>query len=262
MPVAIDAAVVAAPTWTAKSEPIALMCGDKPLAMPPRDPAAKPAADRNLSHADGIAVCHDQATVAATCACLAGSIATWGPGLSGSGDCKPVSQASEAQIVEVTSQPADADAKSGGEALVLVVKHGAKWSAVAVVDAEPDIDLTSTPRMTEHAAIAKFETHPLADGQLYWVVSQTETQDKSMGDVDHDGRTRGTICVAPTNPNTPAFCYTPLALGSWIYSFTAQDSSCAINKITTHTATLDGTAATLRLDHGSDSDVIAGRYLF
>jgi hypothetical protein len=262
VPIAIDAAVVGAPTWTAKSQPIELACGNKPLTLPAPMPAPAPAADRTLSHDDGITQCHDQATVAAACACLAGSTGVWATSLrlSTSADCKPVSQNADAQIVEVTSQPADTDAKSGGNALVLVAKHGAKWSAVAVVDSEPDIDLSQTPRMTEHSGIAKFEAHPLVDGQLYWIVSQTETQDTSTGDVDHDGGMLGTICVAPTNPNTPAFCYTPLKLGAWTYA--AADSTCTITKLVTLSATLDATSATLRLDHGSDTDGLAGHYLF
>ncbi len=102
-PVATDAAVVVvAPTWTAKSQPIELACGTTPLTLPAPLAAPAPAADRTLSHVDGILKCRDQATVAAACTCLAGSIGAWGStlGLSTTADCKPVSQANDAQIVD------------------------------------------------------------------------------------------------------------------------------------------------------------------
>ncbi len=78
----------------------------------------------------------------------------------------------------------------------------------------------------------------------------------------HDGaRARHCVCVAPTNPNAPEFCDKPLELGKWTYTVTS-DSTCTIAKLVTYTATLDGTSATLRLDHGSDTDGLAGHYLF
>lgn len=256
-----------APPWKIESRPLELPCGDKPLGLPPPVAAAKPAVDRTLAHADTIAQCRDQASVAAACACLAGAIDKWGSNLnlSATGECEPQPQSSsEAQIVEVRSKPADLAATSGGEAFVLVAKHGGTWSAVAVIDAAPDVDLTVTPKVSHRAKIATFESHSLPSGSLYWIESQSEAQEKSMGDLERDGEAQGTICVMPAAASAAPFCYAPLKLGAWTYAFTVakadQPDACSIRSVATYTATLDAAAATLRVVHGSDADGTAGHY--
>jgi hypothetical protein len=251
-----------APAWRIESHPLELACGDQPLALP-APASATPVADRPLARAVGIAPCHDQASVAAACACLAKAVDTWGPtlGLSATAGCEPASMSSpDAQVVEVRSQPADTAATSGGEAFVLVARHGTTWSPVAVIDAAPDVDLSQTPKASHRATIASLEARPIADGTMLWIESRSEVQERSMGDLDRDGEALGTICVVPSAASAAPFCYAPLRLGAWSYALTVADGTCAIHNVATFAATIDATSATLRLVHGADADGVVGRY--
>jgi hypothetical protein len=248
-------AAPAAPAWTAKSQPIELACGDKPLPLPPPQPAAKPSGERPLKHGDAVTQCHDQASVDAACACLVSSIATWGASfqLAAPATCKATPAApADAQLVEIQDGP-DPDVKRGGSALVLLAKRGQTWSAVAVVDAQGDIDLAQTPKLGESLSVVAFEPHPTAAGPLYWIQTRSETHESDMGDQDLEGGVLGTLC-------TPAFCYAPLKLGTWTYSFTPAKETCEISKLTTLSASFDASAITLQLEHGGDADGAAGRY--
>lgn len=250
----LPAPVAAAPAWTAKSQPIELTCGDQPLALPPPRPAAKPSADRALAHGEAITQCHDQPSVDAACTCLVGAIASWGASyqLAAPATCKPVPGAPDAQLVEIKDTPADPDAKHGGSALVLVARHGATWSAVTVVDAQGDIDLTQTPKLGESLTLQAFEPH----GSLIWIQTRSETHEADMGDHDLDGGVLGTVCTL----GAQAACYAPLKLATWTYTWTPAKSTCEIAKLSVRSASFDATGVTLRLEHGSDADGIVGRY--
>lgn len=260
-----DGPVANAPAWKVESQLVALACGDKPLKLPPPVPAAKPAVERMLAHADAMTVCQDQASVAAACTCLAGAVDKWAGGLSAPAECEVQNQADpRAQLVMVSSNPADGATKSGGTAFLLVARHGAMWSAAGIVEIAPDVDLSETPKASRRATIAKFEPHPLAAATLYWIESQSETQEHSMGDLDHDGAAHGTICVAPDAATAAPFCYKPLSLATWTYSFTPAKAdapdACTIQGVTSFEVGLDATSATVRLVHGNDSEGMAGRY--
>jgi hypothetical protein len=252
-----------AASWKIDSQPVELLCGSKPLALPtPAAPGAK--GDRALAHADAIPSCQDQASVAAVCDCLTKSIKDWGGslGLSPAVQCELQPPANpDAQIVEVSSKPAD-DSTSGGEAFVFVAKHGAAWSPVAVIEDAPDVDLSVTPKASHTAKIDHVEAHAIASGNLYWIDSHHEAQEKSMGDSERDGEAHGTACIVPTN-GAP-YCGKPLVLGAWTYAFTVakadQPDACKITKASTYAATVDATSVTTRLVHGSDDGGIAGRY--
>jgi hypothetical protein len=255
----------AAPAWKIESQPIELPCGDQPLALPPPAPGAEPAAARPLAPAPPIAACHDLASVAAVCSCLAAAPTGWAQGvaLSPAAECAATSFASpEAQIVEVRSHPADLAATAGGQAFVLVAKHGATWSALAVIDGASDVDLTTTPKLSQRAAITRFEQQPIAAGALVWIESRTESQERSMGDLDRDGAARGTICVLPAAA-APS-CFAPLEVGAWTYAFTVAKAdsadACTAQKVVTYAATITAGAAELRVAHGADADRLAGRY--
>ena len=235
-----------------------LTCGDQPLPLPPPQPTAKPSADRPLGHGDPITQCHDQPSVDAACTCLLGSIAAWGATfqLAAPATCKPVPGAPDAQLVEIKDTPADPEAKHGGSALVLVAKHGAAWSAVTVVDAQGDIDLTQTPKLGESLTLQAFEPHPTATGSLLWIQTRSETHEADMGDHDLDGGVLGTVCTLGAQPS----CYAPLKLATWTYTWTPAKGTCEIAKLSARSASLDATGVTLQLEHGSDADGIAGRY--
>ena len=257
------------PAWTIDSQPVDLMCADKPLALPPpagAAPAPAPA-PRALPRADAIRACQDQASVAATCDCLVKSIEDWGGdlGLSPAVECEPQPPANaDAQLVEVSSKPADDSSTSGGEAFVFVAKHGATWSPVAVIESAPDVDLSVTPKASHTAKIDRVTSHAAPSGSLYWIESHHEAQDKDVGDTDHDGDAHGTVCLVPGG--AAASCTKPLVLGTWSYAFSLpradQPDACTIAKVSTFTATVDAGGVTVKLAHGPDSGGEAGRYTF
>jgi len=164
----------------------------------------------------------------------------------------------------VSSNPPDGATKSGGETFVLIAGRDAAWSPAGIIEVAPDIDFSVTPKATQKATIARFESRPLADGTLYWIESRHETQEHSMGELDQDGAAQGTICVAPGAAAAPAFCYKPLALASWTYSFTpakgGDSSACSVSSATTFAVSLESGSATVRLTHGNDSEGLAGHY--
>ena len=250
-------------SWKIDSQPVELMCGEKPLTLP-APAAASPKGDRALPHADAIRTCQDQASVAAVCDCLTKSIKDWGGslGLSPAVQCEVQTPAQpDAQLVEVSSTPAD-DSTSGGEAFVFVAKHGATWSPVAVIEGAPDVDLSITPKASHTAKIDRVEAHAIASGSLYWIESHHEAQDKSMGESEREGEAHGTVCTVPTGASP--WCGAPLVRGAWTYTYSLakadQPDACTITKVSTYAATLDPTSVTVRLVHGSDEDGVAGRY--
>jgi hypothetical protein len=248
-------AAAPAPTWKATSHPIELSCGDSPLALPV--PQAAPAVpERPLAHADALAQCHDQASVDAACDCLAKSVATWGTKLllAGPATCTPQPDPQpDAVVVQIQDNPVEPDSKTGGTALVLVAKRGTTWSALAVVDAEGDIDLAQTPKLTESVKLLAFEPHPIAGGSLYSIETRGETRESDMGDHDIEGGVVESLC-------TTAFCYAPLRLADWSYTWTPAKTSCAVSKLASFVATFEPSSVTMVLEHGSDRDGVAGRY--
>ena len=260
-----NAAPQAPPAWTATSHPIELSCGDSPLVLTAPQSAATPASERTLKHGDAIAQCHDQASIEATCDCLAKSIAAWGTTfqLAGPATCTPQPNAQpDAAVVQLQDNPADPDSKTGGTALVLVAKRGSSWSAISAIDAEGDIDLTQTPKLTESAKLVAFEAHPIASGSLYSIETRSETRQSDMGDHDIEGGVVETFCAIPRDAHAAATCYAPLNLGTWSYTWTPAKTSCEISKLAIFAASFDATGVTMRLDHGSDADGIAGHYRF
>jgi hypothetical protein len=259
-----DAASATAPAWKLDSQPVELTCDDKPLKLPAPG-TVKPPVDRTLGRAGAIAVCQNQASVAAACSCLAASVDKWAGGISAPGECEVQKQSDpHAQLVKVSSNPPDGATKSGGETFVLIARRDATWSPAGIVEVAPDIDFSETPKATQKATIARFESRPLADGTLLWIESRHETQEHSAGDLDQDGAAQATICVVPGAAASPAFCYKPLALGSWVYSFTTakagDPSACSVSSAATFAVSLEPGSATVRLTHGSDSEGLAGHY--
>ncbi|HEX4455912.1 MAG TPA: hypothetical protein VH143_33860 [Kofleriaceae bacterium] len=259
------AAAAAAPAWSATSHPIELACGDGPLTLTPPQPAASPAAARTFKHGDAFSQCHDQASIAAACDCLAKSVATWGKKLllAGPATCTPQPNArADGAVVLLQDESPDTATRAGGSALVLLAKRGATWSAISVVESSADIDLTQTPKLTGSLKLVAFDEHPIAGGLLYSIETRTETAQSDMGEHDLDGTASATLCSVPADAHPDAFCYVPVALGSWSYTWTPKEGSCEIKKLATFAATYDATGATLRLDHGSDADTVAGHYGF
>jgi hypothetical protein len=246
-----------APAWTATSHAIELTCGDSPLELTPPQAAAKPAPDRPLGRSDALAVCRDQPSVDAVCGCLAKSVATWGKSLllAGPATCEVQPNAQpDAAILQIVDNPAETATKSGGAALVMVAKRGATWSAVAVIDAAGDIDLAATPKLVGSLKLVSFDPHP---GSMYSIETRSESRQADMGEHSIEGSVIATLCSAASG-----VCYTPLKLGTWTYTWTPKANACQISALALFSATFDAGGATLRLDHGSDSDGRAGRYRF
>jgi hypothetical protein len=257
---AVDAGAAAAPAWKATSHPIELACGDAPLPLPPPQPAAAPAATRTFKPGNTFTQCHDQLSLDAACDCLAKSIATWGKSflLAGPATCAPQPNATDAAIVQLQDNPADTASHTGGSALLLVAKRGATWSAISVVDTTGDIDLAQTPKLTGSVKLVALDAH----GSIYSIETRNETAQSDMGEHDLDGTVTGTLCSIPSDAHADAFCYVPVNLGTWSYTWTPKEGSCEIKKLATFNASYDGAGATLQLAHGSDADGVAGRYQF
>ncbi len=258
-------AAAAAPAWSATSHPIELACGDGPLTLTPPQAAASPTAARTFKHGDTLSECHDQASIDAACDCLAKSIATWGKQLllAGPATCMQQPNArADGAVVMLQDNPPDTATHTGGSALVLLAKRGATWSAISVVESSADIDLTQTPKLTGSLKLVAFDEHRIAGGSLYSIETRTETAQSDMGEHDLDGTASATLCPVPSDAHSAAFCYAPVSLGSWSYTWTPKEGSCEIKKLATFAATYDPSGAMLRLDHGSDVDAVAGHYGF
>lgn len=240
-----------------QSHAVQLMCGEKPLALPaPAAAAAKP--DRPLSHLGEIKSCPDQASVAAACDCLVKGFKSWGKDLDFSAqvECEPQPPVgTDLQIVEVKSKAAN-DQTSGGEAFVVVAKHGSAWSPVAVIESAPDVDRSVTPQASHRATLDRVESH----GDVYWIETHHEAQDKDAGDTDREGEAHGTVCVVGATP----WCG-EILLGAWTYAFAPFQGSggeCTITKISTYSAAVDEHSVNVRLEHGGDDGGVAGKYTF
>jgi hypothetical protein len=257
----------AVPAWKLESQPVELSCGPEPLALPAAA-AQVDAGERSLPRARAIGPCRDQASVDAVCKCLAASVESWAKqaGLSAPASCTPAPQGSAvARLVEVKSQPSDPDAVAAGTAFVLVAAHGGTWSAINIVEAAPDVDLTETPRASHGATIAMFETRPRDGATLVWVQSRNQYSETDMGEQDVSGAAALSLCVVPDAADQPPYCHAPIKLAAWEYFFTIakanRDDACKVRNTGVMSASLDSTGAlTVRLDRGVDKAGHAGRY--
>lgn len=241
--------------WALTSQPVQPMCGEQPLALPVPAAAPAPAKDRPLPRTPSIKACQDLASVAAACACLATS-KEWTAelGLSPTLQCEPQAPATpDAQLVMVSSKPADEATTAGGEAFVFVARRGQRWSPVAIVEAAPDVDLSVTPKASHTAKVDRVEAH----GSVTWIESHHEAQDKDMGESSRDGEAHGTVCVTGEAP----WCGR-LSLGTWTYAFTPATSACTTSKVATFAATVGARSVSLTLAHGPDDGGAAGHYTF
>lgn len=248
-----------ATAWTFSTHPIDLACGDGPLAMTPPLPT-KPSAERQLKRGEALPDCHNQVSVEAVCACLAKSISSWGKSLLlvGPASCTRLSNTQpDVSIVEIVDSPTETAMKTGGSALVMVGKYGQTWTPVAVLAAEGDVDLEATPKLTASLKLISFDAHP---GSVYSIETRSETRDSDMGDHTIDGSETTTLCTRPND--SPMFCYSPLKVGTWTYSWTPRSNSCETSALALFAASLDATGATLQLKYGSDADGAAGHYRF
>jgi hypothetical protein len=253
--------------WKLDSQPVDLSCGPRPLAMPA---AAAPAAagERALPRAQAIAVCQDQTSIDVVCTCLTGSADKWiaGTGLTAPVTCAAAPQGNAtARLVELHSAPTDPGGVAAGTAYAVVAAHGSQWSAVNVIEYAPDVDLTMTPKATHGASIKKFETRPRADGTVLWIESDNQYSETAMGEQEVNGAAALTICVVPTAPPQPAYCYAKVLLAAWDYTFTfekaGKDDACEVRKAGALSASLDSAGGlTVRLDRGTDKIGAAGRY--
>lgn len=248
----------AAPAWKLDSQPLDLACGMTAAATPAQAP---PPADRALAQAKPIAGCQDRPTVDDVCKCLAESVATWSSGLSAKATCEVAPQGNDrVHLVEVHSAP-DGEATAAGEAFVLVAAHGTAWSALGVVEAAPDVDLTTTPKAVHGTKIVAFETKPQADGALVWIQSRNQYTETGMGETDVNGAAQITICRVPSAAAQAPYCYSPVALATWEFTRTLDSGACNVRSAAIFAASLESTGAlSVRLEHGADAASAAGHY--
>lgn len=257
----------AVPAWKLESRPVALMCGSRPLSIPAAASPA-PASERALPRAQPIAACQDQPSVEAVCSCLTGSVEKWvtGTGLTAPVSCAPVPQLDPAaRLVELHTTPSDPDSVAAGTAFVLVAAHGPAWSAVGVVEAAPDVDLTTTPRASHGASITSFEARPRPGATLVWIQSQNQYSETDMGEQQLTGAAQITICIVPTAAAQAPYCHAPIKLGGWDYTFTIakadRPDACTLREAAVLSASLDSAGSlSVHLDRGTDKTAAAGRY--
>lgn len=63
---------------------------------------------------------------------------------------------------------------------------------MGLIESAPDVDLSETPKASHTANIDRVQSHAIADGNVYWIDSHHEAQEKSMGDSERDGEAHGT----------------------------------------------------------------------
>lgn len=246
------------------SRPAELTCGPKPLRVPAATPAAG-AAERALPRAVAITACRDLPSAEAVCACLVASPDPWiqGTGMSAPVTCAPSPHGNAtARLVQLTGAPADPDIVRPGTAFALVAARGATWSAVAIVEHAPDIDLTETPKASHGASIARFETRPHGDATLVWIESDNQYSETAMMEQEVNGTAAVTICVLPRA--APPTCYAPIKRAEWDYTFAiakaGQDDACEVRSAAAWSVQLDAAGVSVRLDRGADLTAAAGRY--
>lgn len=252
--------------WTIQVTPIELRCGEKPLVLPAATASPAPQ-ERPLSHAPVVTACTKQPSVDALCSCLTKSFHAWGDalGLSATVTCEAQrTSATDAQVLSVSSQPKDESVTAAGETLLFAAKTETGWSALGVLETAPDVDLATTPKASHRVALDRLETHSSGTDSVYVVTTHHEAQEKSMGDSDRDGEAHATVCVAHSSKD--AWCSRPILLSAWTYTYTAargdDPETCAVTAATQYSAVVSSAAISVKLDHGSDKDRVAGRYTY
>jgi hypothetical protein len=243
-------------SWTIESHPVEPRCGDHAIELPPPVAPTEPPVDTKLAARAAIASCHDQPSVAATCSCLAASIETWGKDtLSPRGECEAATTELDANaaLVRVKSVPADPNRRAAGEATIFVAKRGGAWSAIASIATAADVDQGETPEGSEKVIVERTRNQPIEGGTLYWIEARNEAQDKSLGGkLAVTGSTEGTICRVTTDDTS---CLGPIVLGAWSYG-----DRCNVHTLGVFRATITPTTVTIRIEHGKQSEAIAGTY--
>nr|MBA3818632.1 hypothetical protein [Deltaproteobacteria bacterium] len=154
---------------------------------------------------------------------------------------------------------------AAGTALVLVAKQGATWSALQIVDAAPDVDLTETPKVVHAATVLGYEERAEPGGTLIWVQSQNQYAETMMGEADARGEAALTLCTVPAAAGGRPTCSPRRPIASWDHSFIpARDEGvdrCEVRTDVAYAASLtSGGPLTLVLASGTDDAGRAGRY--
>jgi hypothetical protein len=252
-----SAAAPAVPPWSLETKPGELMCGDKTPAVP----EAAATGERAVPRGEPIG-CQDQPSLDAVCACLIASSAKWASGLSAPLACQPTERGdARVKLLELVSRPTDPEELASGASYILAAAHGAKWSALAEVEHAPEVDRSATPKASHSADIKAFELRPRNDGMLVWIQSQSQYEEHAMGELEHKGAAQVTICSVPAAATQAPFCYAPIALAAWDYTYTDSTEACEIRELAVYAAGLDSTGKlTVRIDRGDDKAGAAGRY--
>jgi hypothetical protein len=236
-------------TWSVDVKPIDLDCGSSgPVPVPAAPATSAPPPEAKLDRAAAVAVCRDQASADALCTCLVDSVERWGKEyeVQKPVECSVRDHDATAGILQVRRTSDDI---SGGQALVVAARRGSTWSPVAVIETADSIARDERPHASHEAKVFAFESHPSANGTLYWIATQEETQEKDAGEAERDGSAHGTVCIVGA---TDASCYKPITLAAWQYSFPVFDEKgkCTVTAVETYKATLTPTKLTVRLAGG------------
>jgi len=240
--------------WTIESDAAEPRCGDQPIPLAPAIVPTETPVDIKLKARPAIASCQDQPSVAATCNCLAATIASWGDDLSPKGECvaTTIELDATAVLVQVKSVSADPIERVPGEATILVAKRRTGWSAVAVVATAADVKQRDAPGGSEKVTVESSKAEPIVGGTLYWIVARNDEHDHRLGKLSVTSATEGTICRISSND---ASCLTPVVLAAWSY-----EEHCKVHTLGLFHATVTPTTVTVRVEHGKQSEPIAGTY--
>lgn len=154
-----------------------------------------------------------------------------------------------------------------GTLLYLIATTGSSWSALALADSSDSIDLEETPQMGSSVEVVHLEELPLPGGTLFWLQSQHDVTEHSMGDLEEQGESSLLLCTIPARETGSGACYEPLRLASWSQSTREfsqeeeEDESCSSREGTAYRFRLDSTGrGSLTLVRGKDLEKRAGSY--
>lgn len=241
---------------------------------------SRPSGDVSLFAKPSMSECRGLASAEAVCACLArlagsgatcelADLRTARARLAYVGHAEAEDQDDDvADVAEIDDQIRPPRGTVAGTLLYLIATTGSSWSALALADSSDSIDLEETPQMGSSVEVTHLEELPLPGGTLFWLQSQHDVTEHSMGDLDERGESSLLLCTIPARDAGSGACYAPLRLASWSQSTREfsdeeeqEDESCSSSEVTAYRFRLDATGrGSLTLVRGKDLEKRAGSY--
>lgn len=228
-----------------------------------------PSPSRSIARATPMKDCQEQPSLEAACDCLGKTAARWGSsfGLGPQSTCDLREAPGKAgALVSVWSTKQASETLAAGQAMVFVVKRGARWSALQAVESSDDVDLTETPRATHVAKVARYEELPYQEGTLFWIQTHNQYSEWSVGEQEVRGSASLTLCFLPgPGSKDAATCTARLPISEWRYTVPSDadggEERCQAHQVTNLRVTMRSTGEiTMILVGGLDTASSAGKY--